>query len=265
MSAPQVQAIDLDLIDVGDRIRRVDMEQAENLAASMKERGQLQPIKLRPIAQGRYKLTIGAHRYTAAQINGWTKINAYVADASDQEARLDEIDENLFRHELNPFDQANFMEERRRLWEQLYGDVKRGGDRRSKGQIVPLIDEVRRGTSFYKETAQKFKINPKTIKRALLRKAHIEPTLWAALADTEAATNAAILDKIRKLTREEQQEVAVELRGGRKIKEAIKIVVASGATEEDLSARRLQAIEKAWAAATEDERKQFLASIKGKK
>lgn len=263
MNEALAQAIGLDLIELGDRIRQVDQAWAETLSISFKERGQLQPIRVRPAQDGHYRLTIGAHRYVAAQILGWTTISAIVVDATDDEARLDEVDENLFRYELTPFDQANFLEERRVLWEKVHGQIKRGGDRRSKVQIAPLNEEMKRGGAFIAETSDKFGLSRDVIKRGLSRKAQIHAKVWTLLAGTEAATNAALLDKIKKLPVEEQIAVAGEIRAGRKIKDAIKVVVAEA--EMAPFDRQLQALTKAWEKADGDVRAAFLASIKSKK
>jgi ParB family transcriptional regulator, chromosome partitioning protein len=185
MSAPQELEIDLDRIDLGKRLRELNEAEAEKLSHSLNERGLLNPIEVRETQGGRYSLTAGAHRFAAAKILEWQKIRAVIVECSDDEARLREIDENLFRHELTPFDQANFLEERRQIWERVHGTIKRGGDRRSKAQIEPLIDGIGRGSAFIKETAVKFGLPISMVKRALTRKAQIDPKVWNALRSTD--------------------------------------------------------------------------------
>ncbi|MHB1305209.1 MAG: ParB/RepB/Spo0J family partition protein [Acidiphilium sp.] len=196
MSAALLE-IDIERIDVVDRLREVDLAQADQIALSMKEVGQITPIEVRSTSAGRYELVSGAHRLAAAQRIGLTTISAVLFEGDDETARLREIDENLYRRELSPFDQAEFLAERRVVWERLYGAPKRGGDRRSKGQIVPLADAMRQ-SGFVKETAARFNLHPKTVKRALTRKAHIAPAVWSAIKGTAAAENGSLLDKLRK-------------------------------------------------------------------
>ncbi|WP_297492495.1 ParB/RepB/Spo0J family partition protein [Acidocella sp.] len=266
MNVLREEGVSLELIDVEDRLRDIDEDKVSALALSMAERGQLQPIELREKAGGRYRLNIGAHRYAAAQKLGWFAIKAVVVECSDEEARLREIDENLFRHELSPFDQANFIEERRQIWERLNGQIKRGGDRRSKGQIVPLIEGMMKATrsSFLKDTAQKFGLPTKTIQRALTRKATINPKVWEVLRHTEAANNGSLLDKIRKLHLDEQFEVAAMIKDrGCTVQYAIRAVVAP--SDVDAEAQAFAALCRAWERAGETTRAKFLKQFGAKK
>lgn len=258
--------VKLDLIDVEDRLRDIDEAKAEALALSMSERGQLHPIELREKADGRFRLNIGAHRYRAAQLNEWPAIKASIVECSDEEARLREVDENLFRNELSPFDQANFIEERRQIWERMNGQIKRGGDRRSKVQITPLAEGMMpaaRG-SFLKATSEKFGLPKDTIKRALMRKAKINPKVWTVLRHTEAASNGAMLDKIRKLYLEEQVAIAAMIKErGCTVQHAIRAVVKP--PEVDVEAQAFEVLCKAWKKAGAGTRAKFLEHIKAKK
>ena len=60
------QHVSLDLIDVGENIRDLDLEHVEALAASIAIRGQLVPVILRPNGE-RFDLVAGAHRYAACR------------------------------------------------------------------------------------------------------------------------------------------------------------------------------------------------------
>lgn len=264
MSAPQEQDIALDLIDLGKRLRDVDQDKAAALALSMRERGLLSPIELREAPAGRYKLNTGAHRFVGAQMLEWQKIRAIIVVCSDDEARLREIDENLFRNELSPFDQANFLEERRQIWERVHGAIKRGGDRRSKAQIEPLIDGIGRGGTFIKETAAKFGLPPTMVKRALTRKAQIAPKVWEVLRTTDAARNGSLLDKIRKLELEEQFAVAETIQErGCTVQQAVKIV--SAPAEIDVDIRDYDALRLVWKRASPAARQQFLDFVEASK
>lgn len=118
-----------DDIDVVNRLRPVTETGVEAVLASMAEEGQLQPI----VVNGRYdppRLIIGAHRLEAARRLGM-RIRAEVVDAEDTEARLMEVDENLFRAELEPLDRAMFIGERVKLFAAAHPEVSQGGDKKS--------------------------------------------------------------------------------------------------------------------------------------
>jgi ParB family chromosome partitioning protein len=237
MTLPREMDVNLNLIDLEDRLRDVNEAAAEGLAVSMRERGQITAIELREKQDGRYRMTDGAHRFRAAQLNEWPTIRAVVVECSDDEARLREIDATLYRADLTPFDEANFLEERRQIWERVNGQIKRGGDRRSKVQIVPLIEGVssKARNSFVTDTAEKFGLQKITIKRALMRKGGIAPKVWAALRVTEAAKNGSLLDKIRKLSVEQQFKV-IQVIGERgcTVQQAVKIALPADEIDHEM-------------------------------
>lgn len=122
-----LQSIPLADIDVSGRLRMVDPDHAALLAENMRQVGRLrQPVEVRERKGGGFKLIAGGHRYRAVEMLGWSEIEAFVFDASDDEARLAEIDENLVRHDLNPLDRAVFLAERKALYEKLHPQTKAG-------------------------------------------------------------------------------------------------------------------------------------------
>jgi ParB family chromosome partitioning protein len=265
MNTRLVVEVDIDKIELGDRLRPVDTKHAAALALSMKLRGQISPIEvqLNPAKEGVYRLVVGAHRLAAAKMNGCSKIWAELFDGDADSARLREIDENLYRHELNPFDQANFLAERRDIWERVHGDLKRGGDRRSKGQVVPLIDEIRQ-PGFFADTAKKFGLHEKTVKRALTRRAQIIPALWSHLKNTEEAKNGAFLDKLRKLPVGEQEQVLPLMEEeALSLEKAVRQIAAP--SKPTSTEKQLNALVRAWQHADESVRKKFLKDIRGTK
>ncbi|QEE09665.1 ParB/RepB/Spo0J family partition protein [Bartonella kosoyi] len=138
----QFQEVALDLIVVPERIRPVDDEHAKALAQSMAREGLMNPITVRhtPNAkEGNYTLIAGAHRLRAAELLGYSEIDAVVVQADKENAALLEVAENLFRNELSVIDRALFVQTYRELWEKKYGEIKVGGDRKSKGKLYPLI------------------------------------------------------------------------------------------------------------------------------
>ncbi|UNF47871.1 ParB/RepB/Spo0J family partition protein [Bartonella krasnovii] len=153
------QEIALDLIVVPERIRPVDDEHTKALAQSMAREGLMNPITVRhtPNAkEGHYTLIAGAHRLRAAELLGYSAIDAVVVQADKDNAALLEVAENLFRNELSVIDRALFVQTYRELWEKKYGEIKVGGDRKSKGKHYPLIG----GNQYTKDKVAKGQVDP---------------------------------------------------------------------------------------------------------
>ena len=105
-----IVTIPLDRIDVGDRLRAVDEEYAQLIAASMASDGQRAPIEVKAEGKdGVHRLIAGGHRCRAAQIAGLTDMQCVVLKVSDLDARRLEIEANLCRHELSELDRSTFL------------------------------------------------------------------------------------------------------------------------------------------------------------
>jgi ParB family chromosome partitioning protein len=77
------------------------------LVRSIKEKGVVQPVLVRPAIQpGRYKLVAGERRWRAAQQAGVSKIPALVLTLDDRQAVEISLIENLQRENLNPVEEA---------------------------------------------------------------------------------------------------------------------------------------------------------------
>lgn len=86
--------------------RSFDEAALEGLASSLRERGILQPVLVRPLAGGTYELVAGERRWRAAQIAGLEEIPALVRDRDDAEALEAALIENMAREDLNPVEEA---------------------------------------------------------------------------------------------------------------------------------------------------------------
>lgn len=85
--------------------REFDQEALEQLAASIKEHGVLQPIVVVPRA-GQYMIVAGERRWRAAKLAGKKKIAAIVRTLSDQHKLELSLIENLQRRDLSPIETA---------------------------------------------------------------------------------------------------------------------------------------------------------------
>src|SRR3954468_16729758 len=110
------QEIPLELIDRNPYQTRGKQDEAalEELAASIRVAGVIQPVVVRPITtvngEVRYQLMAGERRWLASQRAGRSAIPAVIRQASDEQAMEITIIENLQREDLNPMEQARAYE-----------------------------------------------------------------------------------------------------------------------------------------------------------
>ena len=102
-----VQQISVDAIRPNPRQPRKDFEinRLNELSASLKQSGVLQPVVVRRDGQG-YQLIVGERRWRAAKLAGIERIPAVVREASDAESLELALVENLLREDLNPMEEA---------------------------------------------------------------------------------------------------------------------------------------------------------------
>jgi len=85
---------------------KIDPESLSGLASSIEANGVVQPLLVRPLADGSYELIAGERRWRAAQAAGLAKVPAVVRD-QELAARLQvALIENMVREDLNPVDEA---------------------------------------------------------------------------------------------------------------------------------------------------------------
>lgn len=89
---------------------RMDEGGLNELAASIKAQGVMQPILVRPIARSNngvaYEIIAGERRFRAAQLAGLTEVPVLVKDVDDQAAAAMALIENIQREDLNPLEEA---------------------------------------------------------------------------------------------------------------------------------------------------------------
>jgi ParB family chromosome partitioning protein len=86
--------------------RRFDEDALRGLAGSVRERGVLQPVLVRPTADGRFVLIAGERRWRAARMAGLETIPAVVRERADAEALELALIENMAREDLSPVEAA---------------------------------------------------------------------------------------------------------------------------------------------------------------
>jgi ParB family chromosome partitioning protein len=86
--------------------RAFEEEPLVALAESLKDRGVLQPVLLRPLPGGRYELIAGERRWRAAKLAGLDTVPAMVRPHDDAESLELALIENMAREDLNPLEAA---------------------------------------------------------------------------------------------------------------------------------------------------------------
>ena len=103
-----VSNIRISLVDPkSDQPRKYfDKEALEELSASIKEHGLLQPILVREGSEGRYQIIAGERRFRASKLAGLDEIPAIILDKDDRAAAEIALIENIQREDLNPLEEA---------------------------------------------------------------------------------------------------------------------------------------------------------------
>jgi ParB family chromosome partitioning protein len=107
-AADELRQLPIDLIQPNPKQprRRFEDEPLQALADSLRERGVLQPVLVRPIAGGRFELVAGERRWRAAQLAELDTVPALVRPREDAQALEVALIENMAREDLNPMEEA---------------------------------------------------------------------------------------------------------------------------------------------------------------
>ncbi|MCL1985654.1 MAG: ParB/RepB/Spo0J family partition protein [Betaproteobacteria bacterium] len=81
----------------------------EELAASIRSQGIVQPLLVRPAGNAKYEIVAGERRWRAASLAGLTEIPVLVRQLSDMEVMAAALIENLQREDLNPMEEARAL------------------------------------------------------------------------------------------------------------------------------------------------------------
>ncbi len=92
--------------DRGQPRTKFSEEALSELEASIREFGVLQPLLVRPMSDGSYKIVAGERRWRAARRAELTEIPVIIKSLTDAEAAAIALIENLQREDLNPIEEA---------------------------------------------------------------------------------------------------------------------------------------------------------------
>ena len=108
----ELQQLPIDRIRPGKYQPRqaMDPERLQELAASIKAQGLIQPIVVRAIGGGAHEIIAGERRWRAAQLAGMTEIPALVREVNDHAVVAMALIENIQREELTPLEEAHALQ-----------------------------------------------------------------------------------------------------------------------------------------------------------
>ncbi|MDR3772743.1 MAG: ParB/RepB/Spo0J family partition protein [Terracidiphilus sp.] len=120
---------------------QVNEDQLAELAASIVANGVVQPVLVRPLANGRFQLIAGERRWRASQLAGKATIPAILRQVSDEQAMEITIVENLQRADLNPMEQARAFERLAREFHMTQEQMatRTGKDRATVANFLRLL------------------------------------------------------------------------------------------------------------------------------
>ncbi|MGH8145097.1 MAG: ParB/RepB/Spo0J family partition protein [Rhodanobacteraceae bacterium] len=118
--------------------RHFDEAALDELAASIKSQGLIQPIVVRDVGRGQYELIAGERRWRAAKIAGMAEIPAVVRDIPAQSVLAIALIENIQREELSALEEAQAL---RRLIDEFKLSQQQAADAvgRSRAAVANLL------------------------------------------------------------------------------------------------------------------------------
>ena len=147
-SEDSLREIPVELLQRGQYQPRVDMRQdsLEDLAASIRVQGVVQPIVARPIPspgnEQRYEIVAGERRWRAAQMAGLADIPAVVREIPDEAAIAMALIENIQREDLNPLEESRALDRLIREFDLTHAQAAEavGRSRASVSNLLRLQD-----------------------------------------------------------------------------------------------------------------------------
>jgi len=199
----RIHQIRLDMIAEADRLRPVNPDRVREIKASWELTGQLTPIEVGPADKnGIHTLVFGSHRLAVARELGEPTIAAMIIDAvSDDVRRLREIDENLYRAELSPFDQAVFLAARKEIYERLHPEAGHGKAAKGKDAKIASLPRAR---GFAADVAERIGLAERTVQLALTRFDRLTDESRRRLRGTKFSENGVEIDALCKRTPQQQ-------------------------------------------------------------
>ncbi len=157
-----IEEVPLDELKIRENKIRKNIGDLSELMSSMSEIGLLNPLTI----DEDYYVIEGTRRYYSAKNLGWSKINCDKRIGLSEYQKLTiEIDENLRRKNLNPAEEAKALALKKRAYQKIHPEYRRGGDRKSNAYIETKKNQSANASLRFSQTqAQLYDASERTIK-----------------------------------------------------------------------------------------------------
>jgi ParB family chromosome partitioning protein len=198
-TGPRVRMISIESIDPNPRQARSELGNIEELMASIKEKGVLEPILVRPKA-GRYEIIAGERRYVASKQAGLKEMPCIEMRVEDNEAMEIALIENLQRKDLDVFEEADGLKAMADVYGYNHGEIaKKIGKARSTITEIINICKIPREIRDY------------CIKNGIASRSTLIEI--AKQKNIENMKRLVSMIKSRELTREDTRDLSKDLKG----------------------------------------------------
>lgn len=209
MNTDAFDTLPVDLIDVPEgRARSLDPVWVEGLAVLINRQGLFHPIAVRRVGE-RFQLISGARRLAACVSLGQDEIPCRVSEAeTDDEARLEEVLENLGREELIALDRCHHLYELKQVWERKYPHTAHGHNSpKGERQTLPLSSETQEIFGFARANAEKTGLSQRSIRAAVAIWTGLSQSSRFRLVGTDLARKQTELKALSELVAKQQDAV----------------------------------------------------------
>ncbi len=195
-----------------DRARSFHPDEAAALAPAIAASGLLHPIRVRVVGN-RYRLVAGRKRLEAVRLLGWDAIPITISTAkTDDEARLEEVMENLGRFDLVKLDRAQHLYELKQVYERLHPEATHGGNRGNqhtggKTQNLRFATDSEEVFGFSAAMAEKIGLSRRSIELAVKLWSDLTPDSRKRAAGTWLADHQSGLKELSEQSPEDQAKV----------------------------------------------------------
>jgi ParB family transcriptional regulator, chromosome partitioning protein len=204
---PVVRNISLDKIIANIMQPRKDFGDLEEMAQSIKEKGILEPILIRP-RNGKFEIVAGERRFKAAQLAELSEVPCIEHDIADNEALEISIIENIQRKDLDIYEQAFSLKSLSEIYGYTHQEIaqKIGKSRVTVSELIRVTDLP----EDILERCAELKINSKTFLLELVKLEDIKQ-IKATLDDyTEEPFSRDKIKELRKAEAEEMEDAEPE-------------------------------------------------------
>jgi ParB family chromosome partitioning protein len=193
-----VELVPVRSVVVSPSALREDVGDIEELAASIKSKGLIEPIIVRPV-RGKFEIIAGHRRFQACRMNRFVEVPAVVMDIGDREAFEVSLEENIHRKALDPIEEARAFS----IYVRRYG----------YGSITELAERIGKSEEYVSHRILLLNL-PDSIQSLVSRRLLTASNAWELTRVKDPSTQAALAESALKdgLTVKQLREAAVEAR-----------------------------------------------------